>query len=242
MPVPLHEQIRADIEAKILSGELVPGDHIPIEHELTRIYGCARMTVNKAVSALATAGLVERRKRHGTVVAKPRVHSMVLDVPDLAQEVVARGHAYRWELVSRRVRQPQKSDPGEQELANAGRLLEVHGVHFSNGKPLALERRIISLATVPESANATFDQNPPGSWLLLNVPWTEAETRIAALEADMETAERLQSPAGMACLMIERRTWRGTDPVTRVQQIFDGSRYDLFARFGHDDFRTRTVR
>ena len=96
MSLPLHERIRSDIEGKILSGALLPGDHIPIEHDLMQTYGCARMTVNKAVTALAAAGLVDRRKRFGTVVAKPRLHSMILDVPDLVQEVVARGAGYSW--------------------------------------------------------------------------------------------------------------------------------------------------
>jgi len=32
-------------------------------------YGCARATVNKAVSALAAAGLIERHRRAGSFVA-----------------------------------------------------------------------------------------------------------------------------------------------------------------------------
>ena len=44
-PAALHQRIRTDIEAKILSGDLGPGDRIPFEHELTAQYGCSRMTV-----------------------------------------------------------------------------------------------------------------------------------------------------------------------------------------------------
>ena len=58
-PAALHQRIRTDIEAKILSGDLGPGDRIPFEHELTAQYGCSRMTVSKAISALAEAGLIE---------------------------------------------------------------------------------------------------------------------------------------------------------------------------------------
>ena len=242
MSTPLHERIRSDIEARILSGILLPGDHIPIEHELMRTYGCARMTVNKAISALAAAGLVDRRKRFGTVVAKPRLHSMILDVPDLVQEVVGRGHSYRWEVRFRRVRSPKRTEAVESELARDGKLLDVRGVHFSDGKPLAVEDRLVSLSSVPEISDASFDDRPPGAWLLENVPGTEAEPRISAVNADADVASYLQAPLGLSCLVIERRTWRGADPITRVRQIFDGATYDLFARFGHDETRKRSSR
>ena len=93
MKQPLHEKIRADFEARILAGTLAPGDRLPTEQELMQAHGCSRMTVNKALSALSSAGLVSRRKRAGSFVAQPRVHSMVLDIPDLEQEVVGRGQA-----------------------------------------------------------------------------------------------------------------------------------------------------
>ena len=90
-PAPLHERIRRAIEAQILSGAWPPGARVPGEIELMAQYGCARMTVNKALSALAHAGLVERRRRAGTFVARPRSQSMVLEITDLAREVTARG-------------------------------------------------------------------------------------------------------------------------------------------------------
>ncbi|QIG78888.1 UTRA domain-containing protein [Stakelama tenebrarum] len=242
MPLSLHEQIRTDIERKILSGELLPGDHIPIEHELMRMYGCARMTVNKAISALAAAGLVERRKRFGTFVAKPRVHSLILDIPDLESEIIAREQAYRWELISRRIRKPKRNDAIEQDLARGEKLLEVKGIHYSDEKPLAFEFRVISLASVPEVADVALEEQPLSGWLLEHVPWTGVETRISAIGADRDTAETLGLTEGVPCLSLERRTWRGDDPITRLRQVFDGARYDLFARFQDDDARRRFVR
>eukprot|EP01042_Synura_sphagnicola_P012961 gene12961-16480_t len=59
----LHTRIRNDIAALIRSGDLPPGARLPVEHDLMQTYGCARMTVNKALSALATEGLIERRKK-----------------------------------------------------------------------------------------------------------------------------------------------------------------------------------
>ncbi|MDZ3833522.1 MAG: histidine utilization repressor [Sphingopyxis sp.] len=230
--LPLHERIRSEIEAAILSGALVPGARLPTEHDLMREYGCARMTVNKALSALAAAGLIDRRKRAGSFVARPKVHSMVLDVPDLEQEVVQRGQHYRFELLGREAKRPDAGSAVEVQLAGRGELLAIEGVHHADGVPLAHETRFVSLSAVPEIAGQDFDGASPGAWLLKHVPWTEAETRIAAVAADRATAARLKIPAATACLFVERRTWRGNEGITLVRQHFVGAAYDLIARFG----------
>src|SRR5580704_5603686 len=67
----LHERIRAEIEEQILTGAWRPGHRIPYEHELTAQFGCARMTVNKAIASLVDAGLIVRRRRVGSFVAQP---------------------------------------------------------------------------------------------------------------------------------------------------------------------------
>ena len=52
-PQPLLHRIRADLESEIRSGRFKPGDRIPFEHELMKLYGCSRMTVNKVLTELA---------------------------------------------------------------------------------------------------------------------------------------------------------------------------------------------
>nr|WP_281502849.1 histidine utilization repressor [Ancylobacter crimeensis] len=228
--MPLHQRIRADIEAKILSGEWPPGHRIPFEHELTRQYGCARMTVNKAIAALAGAGLIERRRRAGSFVAQPHLQSAVLEIPDIREEVTRRGESYGYELIARRLRRPGEGDPVD--LAGTGvALLDLTCLHRANGRPLALEERVISLAAVPEAAEVDFAATPPGSWLLGHVPWTEAEHRISAIAANVRMASALDLPRGAACLVLERRTWRGADTITVVRQVFRGDLYHLVAHF-----------
>lgn len=230
--LPLHERIRSEIEAQILDGALAPGDRIPVEHELMRTYGCSRMTVSKALSALSASGLIERRKRAGSFVARPRVHSMILDIPDLAAEIIERGQRYEYRLLERKLRSPQVDKPNEQDLARGGQLLELRGLHLADGISLAVENRLISLLAVPEMVSVDLRAQSPGAWLLTHVPWTEAETRISAVNAEAAVARRLGVPVGTACLSVERWTWRTDERITQVRQLFLGSGYDLVARFG----------
>lgn len=228
----LHQRIRSDIEGRIRAGEWEPGRKLPFETDLMAQYGCARMTVNKAMTALVDAGLIVRRKRAGTFVAWPKVHAPVLNIPDIQSEILARGETYAFRLLSRRIRKPKKATADEMELAAGGELLELEGVHDAGGRPFALERRLVSLSAAPEIQKADLSQTPPGAWLLEHVVWTEAESRISAVNADGEEARLLKLDVGAACLVVERRTWRAGEHVTRVRQVFPGEAYDLTARFG----------
>lgn len=67
-PVPVFEQLRAQIERLIVSGQLAPGAKLPPIRHLATDLGLARGTVNKVYDALARAGLVATAGRHGTTV------------------------------------------------------------------------------------------------------------------------------------------------------------------------------
>ena len=64
-----------------------------------------------------------------------------------------------------------------------------------------------------------FSRQAPGSWLLQNASWTRGQHRISAVAASAVEAALLQVPAGTACLVIDRQTWRGEQPITWVRQM-----------------------
>lgn len=231
--LPLHQQIHQDIEQQIRSGHIAPGDKIPFEHELMELYGCSRMTVNKALSRLTTAGLIERRKRAGSFVRLPKLDSTVLDIPDIEAEILARGETYGFDLIDRSVHRAET--PAECELAGiGGMVLSLRGLHLASERPLVVEERLINLETVPSAAGVNFTDRSPGHWLLQVVPWTQVESQISAINASDDIARWLEVDKGMACLEVRRRTWRGSERITTVRQVYDGSRYSFTARFDHE--------
>ncbi|MBJ7499164.1 MAG: UTRA domain-containing protein [Sphingopyxis sp.] len=217
-------RIREEIAGAIRSGEWRPGDRVPTEQELAARYGCARATVSKALGELAASGLVERRRKAGTFVAQPPVHSAVMTVPDLAELIAARGEAYRWQLLS-----VDREAEGE-ELC-PGPALRIEGVHMAAGEAFALERRFIALGEVPEAIGADFASEAPGTWLLGHIPWTEARHVIRAVTPTRKEAAALMIGTGAACLELDRTTWRAGRVVTHVRQLFRGDRFDLVADF-----------
>lgn len=234
-PEALYRRIHADIEKKIRSGEWAAGVRIPVEHALMEQYGCARATANKAVSALAAAGLIERHRRAGSFVAQPRIQSAVVEIPDIQAEIARQGGQYAFRLLARRKRKAAARLPEELALAGGEPLLELRGLHVVNQRPFAIEERLISLAVVPEASDVDFGANPPGTWLLqhptLSLAWTDAEHHITAINVEAQAAGLLEIAPNTACLAVERRTWRGDEQITYVRTIFRGDAYDLTARF-----------
>ena len=227
----LHLRISADLAAKIRSGAWPPGFRIPFEHELTGQYRCARATVNKAVLALVAAGLVERRRRAGSFVARPHIQSAVLEIPDIAAEITRRGQAYAYDFLIRRVRAIDPASADEAALGAPGPVLEIHCRHLANTRPFAVEERIVNLAAVPQAADADFATTAPGAWLLAHVAWSEARHQIGAVNPGAALARRLGVKPACACLSVKRWTWRLGAGITYVRQTFPGDAYDLVARF-----------
>lgn len=230
-PGTLHRKIQSDLERMICSGRWPPGSRLPIERELMEKYDCSRMTVNKVLSSLAKRGMIERWRRAGSFVAAPTHHTAVLEIPDIQSDIVSRGRAYRYALLSSRQRAARAGQQDELDLAGGGMLLELRCVHYEDERPFAFEERLISLVTVPDAAATDFSAIAPGTWLLSHVAWSEAEHTITAIAASPVLAQRLSVPARSPCLCLRRRTWKHGKPVTHVRLVFPGDRHSLTAQF-----------
>ncbi|RUM98512.1 histidine utilization repressor [Pseudaminobacter arsenicus] len=231
----LHQRILADISERILSGEWAPGHRVPFEYELAQQYGCSRMTVNKALSQLAKAGLIERRRRSGSFVRRPQSQAAVLEIHDIKVEVQALGLPYSYALISRQKRKSTADDRVLLDLKQSTPVLDLTCLHRAGARPFCLEQRLISLTAVPEAADESFEEAAPGPWLVGHVPWSTAEHRIRATAAGEEVAAALEIEAGAACLAVERRTWSADHPVTQVRFTYPGDSHMLVARFTPSD-------
>ena len=229
--VPRYREIYESLRQKIVSGEWPAGHRLPSEHELARSFGCARMTISKALGALADQRLVTRRRRAGTTVNMPRPQESVLEIHDIEAELLAAGVSYAYQSLARRVRHANTADANILGVPAGTPVLALTGLHRADGRPHALEERLINLHAVPEARTERFGSISPGRWLLQRIPWTEAEHQIGALNADAAIARWLAIRRNTACLTIERNTWRDEQRITQVRVIYPCDQHRLVARF-----------
>lgn len=67
--VPHVRRIVADVQAKVASGELRPGDKLSTIDQLAAEYGCSTTPVKQAIRIMEAIGLVETHPGKGIYVA-----------------------------------------------------------------------------------------------------------------------------------------------------------------------------
>lgn len=231
VPSSLHDRILTEIRGRILSGDWPPGQRIPSESELTSHFGCSRMTVNKVLSLLARSGLVERRRKAGSFVSRPRSQSAVLEIQDIKTEVESIGQVYGYRLLDRTARKGTRKEASDLGIPTVSRVLALSSLHTADGRPFCFEQRVINLDAVPSAEFEAFEVSAAGPWLVTHVPWSEARHVIRAVSADDALAAVLGVKPGLACLVIERRTWNNGQPITHVTLSYPGPLRELVAKF-----------
>ena len=228
---PRYQQLKDLIIDRISSGDLCPEDRVPSENELVESMSVSRMTANRALRELTDEGYVERIAGRGTFVADFRARSHVLDVQNIADEIISRGHRHRCEVTRQ-----------SQELANAEVADALHIdrgvpvfhlvlVHFENDFPIQLENRFIVADFAPDCLQQDFTNVTPSTYLTAISPLQEAEQVVRAAMPDQMVRERLQTPSNEPSLVVMRRTWAHGRPVTFAKLHHPGSRFELTGHY-----------
>jgi GntR family transcriptional regulator len=78
-PLPLHDQVAAQIRRAIAEGEAGPGDRLPLAKDLAAVLGVNKNTVLRALHMRRDEGLLEFRRGRGITVAGTPQRGAVLD-------------------------------------------------------------------------------------------------------------------------------------------------------------------
>jgi len=222
--------VKAVILGRIRSGELTPGDTVPGEATLAGEFGCARVTVNRALRELAEAGVVERRRRAGTRVLAATPRDAELEVPSVRAEIEATGADYRYELLDRCVAVPPKADRVALGLAAGAKALHLRCRHWAGSSVHQVEDRWINLNVAPAARVADFATTGPNDWLIRAMPLSRVEHVLSAANAGAAEAGLLGLAPGAAVFVVERRTWIDGRAITRARLVHPGATHRLVAR------------
>lgn len=222
--------IKTEILRRIRDRIWQPGELIPGEEELAREFGCARVTVNRALRELAQIGIVERKRRAGTRIAEHPLREARLEIPVVRVEVEALGAQYRFSVLSRETLAAPEAMRARLDLSGEVRMLHLRCLHFADNRPWQFEDRWINLAAVPDIEEETFDTMSPNEWLVKNAPFSEMEIALSAKAATAEDAELLGIATGDPLFVFERTTWLLDQPLTHVRMLHRPD-YRMVSRF-----------
>jgi GntR family transcriptional regulator len=76
----LHRRVADTVRLAITSGDLAPGEELPGEYDMARMFGVTRGTVREGINTLVMEGLITKRSGRPTrVVSPPQVRRMSTD-------------------------------------------------------------------------------------------------------------------------------------------------------------------
>ncbi|HEY8476021.1 MAG TPA: FadR/GntR family transcriptional regulator [Chloroflexota bacterium] len=90
---PLYEQVADRIHQLIAEGMFVPGQRLPSETELVRMFGVSRNVVREALMILRERSLVQLGPGRGVVVTTPRLEHVATSLLELVK--LTEGFSYR---------------------------------------------------------------------------------------------------------------------------------------------------
>ena len=180
--MPAYEQIKRYVVKRIAEGDWKPGGLIPSETELVKEFGVARMTVSRALRELTAERVLTRVQGSGTFVAPQRYESTVLEIRNIADEIAARGHRHRAQVLAL---EPSDDAQALDALGlSAGPAFHSRIVHSEEGEPIQYEDRYVNPKVFPEYLQQDFTLETPNHYMVRLAPIQRAEFRIYAQKPD----------------------------------------------------------
>lgn len=224
---PLYGRIKTAIERRIRAEEWPANFQIPREEDLANEFGASALTVRRALRELQSEGMLVRIQGRGTFVVGPRMQCAVFELSDVSEEIAASGGVHTSEVLTLGVLSPDNPlfallPVGPDAVVYHSRLL-----HKEDGTPVQIEDRYVNAQEAPGYLDQDFTRVTPHAYLLRETEVTFVDNAIRAVRPDELCRAALQIDENQPCLLLDRRTWRGSTPVTRSRFLYPGDRYRL---------------
>ena len=231
LPHAPYARVKQHLMAGLEKGLWPPGARMPSEAALVAKFGVSRMTVSRALRELQTEGLLQRRQGLGTYAAPLHRVSSQLTLRDLHEEIEARGHRHQAVVHLQRAESAPAALAAQLGVADGAEVFHTLIVHFEDGVALQCEDRYVNPACAPGYLGADFTQMTPTQWLFQHTALWRAQYNIEAGRATAREAKLLGLAADAPCLVVVRRTFTRSAPITLARLVHPGALYTLHGEF-----------
>jgi len=230
--LPLYQQLYEILREKITTNEWKPGDLIPAETELIKIYQVSRITVRQVLDMFVKEGLVHRQRGRGTFVSLPAIESNLVRITSFTEDMRQRG-AIPGTIVLEAYIVPATEELAEKLKIQAGdELICLQRLRLADGEPMSLEESYLIHKYCPGVLERHDYANSPLRVALENdhgIRLVRAQQTIRAMLPDRKLANILKVPLKSAVLQIERISFSQRNvPVEFLRVFYRADRYVLY--------------
>lgn len=227
---PLYYQLAEKIQL-LIDRDLVPGDQVPSEAELTARYNVSRNTVRQALDALAQQGFVIRVQGKGTYVSSEHNRYSLQKLVSFSEDMRRRGlHPETRFLGLATLPPPFSRLARELRLAPGELVYELRRLRLADGVPMALNTTYLPQKLFPDLTDQTLAQGSLFEYINSHLPAHVgyADRVLKSVIADDAQAELLQVEVGSPLMLVEGPGFLDNDqPVEYVITFYRGDRYEF---------------
>lgn len=224
---PLYQQLHRALRKAIEDRRLASDSALPPERDIATDFGVSRITVRKALDALASEGLVRREQGAGTFVAS-RVEKSFSMLSSFSEDMESRGRTVRSVWLRRSAGTVTPEESMVLGLSPGSAVLRFHRIRFADDVPMALE--YTSIPRIYLGSERAVDTSLYAALEKADSRPVRALQRLRAVLFTREQAELLGIDAGAPGLLIERRGFLADgQAVEFTRSFYRGDSYDFVA-------------
>ena len=235
--LPVYYQIKHTIKNWIINKEFQPGDKIPSENQLAKMFDVNRLTVRQATSQLIQEGFLVSKRGEGTFVTKDQnlLNSFSIEIGGLMGEIFYKAQkaetisiAISRTIASKYVQEKLELDGNDVEIVQIRRIRALSNRPFqyvTSYIPIEIGTKIMQEELFKRPLLQILEQD-------LGIPLIEAFQTISASFMDQEVAKGLEVQSGVPALFVERIMYTNKrKPVDLVQMFYRGDLFKYIVRF-----------
>ncbi len=224
---PLYQQLHRALRKAIEDRRLASDSALPPERDIATDFGVSRITVRKALDALASEGLVRREQGAGTFVAS-RVEKSFSMLSSFSEDMESRGRTVRSTWLRRSAGTVTPEESMVLGLSPGSAVLRFHRIRYADDVPMALE--YTSIPRIFLGSERVVDTSLYAALEKADCRPVRALQRLRAVLFTTEQAELLGIEAGAPGLLIERRGFLADgQAVEFTRSYYRGDSYDFVA-------------
>lgn len=156
-PVPVYYQIQNQIRQRIENEQLIPGEKLPSEREISAELEISRSTIRKAIRGLINEGLCVNKQGKGIFVSDEKITINFNNISGTSSIMKNMGMELKTVVIEQKI---MKDEIINSMLGNEGfDILFLKRVRYINNEPLMLEKTYLPLSRFKNLEQEDFNQS-----------------------------------------------------------------------------------
>jgi GntR family transcriptional regulator len=237
--IPLYIQVMDALREYIENGDTQPGEQLPGEPELCRLFDVSRTVIRQALRELEYEGLIYRNKGRGTFVSEPKIReSLFEELTGFYQDMEAKGHPPVSRVLKQEVVPAGPKIAAFLQIETDSRVIQIDRLRYVNDEPIVLVTTYLPYALCPGLAEVDLAERSLYAYLEseYGLQIARGHRVLEAVPANKMEAELLGVKKGAPLIMLDSVSYLadGT-PLEYYHAVHRGDR----SRFEVELIRTR---